>query len=35
VTVVLDQPGGAPGLSIASAVVPFQLVITSITNGSG
>ena len=30
VTVVLDRPGEAPGLSIACAVVPFQLVITSI-----
>jgi lipopolysaccharide transport system permease protein len=35
VTVVLDRPGEAPGLSIACAVVPFQLVITSITNGIG
>ncbi len=32
VTVVLDRTGEAPGLSIACAVVPFQLVITSITN---
>ena len=35
VTFVLDRPGEAPGLSIACAVVPFQLVITSITNGIG
>jgi lipopolysaccharide transport system permease protein len=35
VTVVLDRPGDAPGLSIACAVVPFQLVITSVTNGLG
>lgn len=35
VTVVLDRPGEAPGLSIACAVVPFQLVLTSITNGLG
>ena len=35
VSVVLDLPGEAPGLSIACAVVPFQLVITSITNGLG
>jgi lipopolysaccharide transport system permease protein len=35
VTVVLDRPGEAPGLSIACAVVPFQLVVTSITNGIG
>jgi len=32
VTFVLDRPGDAPGLSIACAVVPFQLVITSIAN---
>lgn len=32
VTIVLDRPGEAPGLSIACAVVPFQLVIASITN---
>jgi len=35
VSVVLDRPGDAPGLSIACAVVPFQLVITSVTNGLG
>lgn len=35
VTVVLDRPGEAPGLSIACAVVPFQLVIASIANGLG
>ncbi len=32
VTVVLDRPGDAPGLSIACAVVPFQLVITSVSS---
>jgi lipopolysaccharide transport system permease protein len=29
---VLDRPGTAPGLSLACAVVPFQLLIASITN---
>jgi ABC-type polysaccharide/polyol phosphate export permease len=32
---VLDRPGEAPGLSLACAVVPFQLVMLSITNGMG
>jgi ABC-type polysaccharide/polyol phosphate export permease len=32
VSVVLDRPGDAPGLSIACAVVPFQLVITSVSS---
>jgi lipopolysaccharide transport system permease protein len=32
VSVVLDRPGEAPGLSIACAVVPFQLVITSVSS---
>ena len=31
-TFVLDRPGAAPGLSIACAVVPFQLVMSSIVN---
>jgi ABC-type polysaccharide/polyol phosphate export permease len=34
-TFVLDRPGVAPGLSIACAVVPFQLVMSSIVNGLG
>jgi lipopolysaccharide transport system permease protein len=33
VTFVLDRPGDAPGLSIACAVVPFQLVIATVSNG--
>jgi homopolymeric O-antigen transport system permease protein len=32
VTIVLDRPGEAPGLSLACAVVPFQLFTTSIVN---
>jgi homopolymeric O-antigen transport system permease protein len=32
VTIVLDRPGKAPGLSLACAVVPFQLFTTSIVN---
>lgn len=35
VTVVLDRPGRAPGLSLACAVVPFQLVMLSVTNAMG
>jgi len=35
VTVVLDRGGLAPGLSIACAVVPFQLVTMAIINGLG
>ena len=35
VTVVIDRPGTAPGLSIACATVPFQLVIASVVNGLG
>jgi lipopolysaccharide transport system permease protein len=35
VTVVIDRPGEAPGLSIACATVPFQLVIASVVNGLG
>ena len=29
---VLDRPGGAPGLSLACAVVPFQLLMMTIIN---
>lgn len=32
VTVVVNRPGEAPGLSIACAVVPFQLVIMSVSS---
>ncbi len=32
VTFVVDRPGEAPGLSIACAVVPFQLVMMSVIN---
>ena len=32
VTLVLDRPGEAPGLSLACAVVPFQLFTTTIVN---
>ena len=35
VTFVLDRGGEAPGLSIACAVVPFQLVMMSIVAGIG
>jgi len=35
VTYVVDRPGTAPGLSIACATVPFQLVIASVVNGLG
>ena len=33
VTFVLDRPGEAPGLSLACAVIPFQLVMMSVSNG--
>jgi lipopolysaccharide transport system permease protein len=33
VTVLVDRPGGAIGLSIACAIVPFQLVMMTVTNG--
>ncbi|MCY7302874.1 MAG: hypothetical protein LH654_07515, partial [Thermoleophilia bacterium] len=33
VTYVVDRPGPAPGLSIACATVPFQLIIASVVNG--
>lgn len=32
VTLVLDRPGEAPGLSLACAVIPFQLFTTTIVN---
>jgi lipopolysaccharide transport system permease protein len=32
VTFVLDRPGTAPGLSLAAAIVPFQLVISTVAN---
>nr|MBA3844638.1 hypothetical protein [Actinomycetota bacterium] len=32
VTFVLDKPGFAPGLSLACAVVPFQLIMTTLIN---
>jgi len=35
VAVVLDRAGTAPGLSIACAVVPFQLVMLSVGNAMG
>jgi ABC-type polysaccharide/polyol phosphate export permease len=33
VSVVLSRPGIAPGLSLACAVVPFQLIMTAMTSG--
>lgn len=35
VTLVLDRPGVAPGLSLAAAVVPFQLMMLTILNAMG
>jgi len=35
ITFVLYRPGVAPGLSLACAVIPFQLVMLSVTNGLG
>ena len=35
VSVVLHRPGAAPGLSLACAVVPFQLLMMSVTNAMG
>ena len=32
VTFVLDRPGFAPGLSLACAVIPFQLIMTTVMN---
>jgi ABC-type polysaccharide/polyol phosphate export permease len=31
-TFVLQRPGEAPGLSLAAAIVPFQMVIATVTN---
>jgi homopolymeric O-antigen transport system permease protein len=33
VSVLLDRPGVAPGLSIACAIVPFQLLMMTVVNG--
>jgi lipopolysaccharide transport system permease protein len=33
VAAVIDRPGTAPGLSLACAVVPFQLLMMSVANG--
>lgn len=33
VTFVLDRPGRAPGVSLACAVIPFQLVMMAVMNG--
>jgi homopolymeric O-antigen transport system permease protein len=35
VTFILHRPGEAPGLSLACAVIPFQLVMMTIVNGMG
>ena len=35
VTFVLHRAGKAPGLSLACAVIPFQLVIATVTNATG
>ena len=35
VSVVLNRPGLAPGLSLACAVVPFQLLMMSVVNAMG
>jgi lipopolysaccharide transport system permease protein len=35
VTVLLDRPGAAPGLSLACAVVPFQLIVMTVLNAMG
>jgi lipopolysaccharide transport system permease protein len=32
ITFVVDRPGTAPGLSLAAAIVPFQLVISTVSN---
>jgi len=34
-TFILRRPGPAPGLSLACAVIPFQLVMMTIVNGMG
>lgn len=33
VVFVLDRPGAAPGLSLACAVIPFQLIMMSVVSG--
>jgi ABC-type polysaccharide/polyol phosphate export permease len=35
VTFILRRPGEAPGLSLACAVIPFQLVMMTVINGMG
>jgi ABC-type polysaccharide/polyol phosphate export permease len=35
VTFVLKRPGEAPGLSLACAIVPFQLVMSTVVNSTG
>ena len=35
VTFILRRPGEAPGLNLACAVIPFQLVMMTIVNGMG
>jgi lipopolysaccharide transport system permease protein len=35
ITFVLDRGGPAPGLSLACAIVPFQLVMLTVTSGMG
>ena len=35
VTLVLERPGEAPGLSLACAVIPFQLVMATVANAMG
>ena len=35
VTFVLNRPGNSPGLTVACAVVPFQLVMLSVVNANG
>jgi len=34
-TFVVDRPGNAPGLSLAAAIVPFQLVMSTVSNAMG
>src|SRR5215218_2873191 len=31
-TFVIDRPGTAPGLSLAAAIIPFQVVILTVSN---
>src|SRR5829696_9865055 len=35
VTVVLDRPGQAPGLSLACSVIPFGLIMATVSNALG